>query len=82
MFFMIYILTSYHRKSTSDLGPGDAGILKPLQGYKVQTRATQPLVDRGMNFGVRFAFDSGSDWGKLGLKFGKVILKLRDLSMI
>ena len=28
-------------------------------GYKVQTRATQPLLDRGMNFGVRFAFDSG-----------------------
>lgn len=27
--------------------------------YKVKTRATQPLFDRGMNFGVRYAFDSG-----------------------
>ena len=46
----------------------------------MQTRATQPLVDRGMNFGVRFAFDSGSDWGEVqSPKFGKVILKLRDL---
>lgn len=32
-------------------------------GYKVQTRATQPLLDRGMNFGVRFAFDSGEELG-------------------
>lgn len=31
--------------------------------YKVQTRATQPLLDRGMNFGVRFAFDSGQCTG-------------------
>mmetsp|Transcript_10043 Transcript_10043/g.28342 ORF Transcript_10043/g.28342 Transcript_10043/m.28342 type:complete len:451 (+) Transcript_10043:39-1391(+) len=31
--------------------------------YKVQTRATQPLYDKGMNFGVRFAFDSGQCTG-------------------
>lgn len=27
--------------------------------YKVQTRATQPMMELGMNYGVRFAFDSG-----------------------
>lgn len=31
-----------------------------MRGYKVQAKATQPLLDRGMNFGVRFAFDSGA----------------------
>eukprot|EP00439_Symbiodinium_sp_Y106_P013305 s3125_g1.t3 len=31
--------------------------------YKMQTKATQPLIDRGMNFGVRFAFDSGQCTG-------------------
>mmetsp|Transcript_33724 Transcript_33724/g.61071 ORF Transcript_33724/g.61071 Transcript_33724/m.61071 type:complete len:579 (-) Transcript_33724:73-1809(-) len=31
--------------------------------YKVQTRATQPLMELGMNFGARFAFDSGQCTG-------------------
>mmetsp|Transcript_91657 Transcript_91657/g.283510 ORF Transcript_91657/g.283510 Transcript_91657/m.283510 type:complete len:610 (+) Transcript_91657:130-1959(+) len=30
-----------------------------VQRFKVQTRATQALFEKGMNFGVRFAFDSG-----------------------
>lgn len=30
-----------------------------IERYRVQTRAPQPLFDRGMNFGVRVAFDSG-----------------------
>eukprot|EP00929_Paragymnodinium_shiwhaense_P116421 TRINITY_DN8594_c0_g1_i1.p1 TRINITY_DN8594_c0_g1~~TRINITY_DN8594_c0_g1_i1.p1 ORF type:complete len:495 (+),score=102.68 TRINITY_DN8594_c0_g1_i1:109-1593(+) len=31
--------------------------------YKVQYRATQPLFDRGMSFGVRYAFDKGKCTG-------------------
>eukprot|EP00931_Biecheleriopsis_adriatica_P036319 TRINITY_DN20923_c0_g1_i1.p1 TRINITY_DN20923_c0_g1~~TRINITY_DN20923_c0_g1_i1.p1 ORF type:complete len:669 (-),score=102.20 TRINITY_DN20923_c0_g1_i1:64-2070(-) len=31
--------------------------------YKVSTRATQPLWEQGMNFGVRYAFDSGQCTG-------------------
>mmetsp|Transcript_68035 Transcript_68035/g.142064 ORF Transcript_68035/g.142064 Transcript_68035/m.142064 type:complete len:559 (+) Transcript_68035:133-1809(+) len=30
-----------------------------IRRYKVQTKATQPLVDIGMNFGLRYAFDLG-----------------------
>lgn len=42
-------------------------------GYKVQTRATQPLLDRGMNFGVRFAFDSGEELGHFKKKIPEII---------
>ncbi|CAE8610519.1 unnamed protein product, partial [Polarella glacialis] len=31
--------------------------------YKVHTRATQPLIDKGMNFGVRYAYDMGKCTG-------------------
>lgn len=34
-----------------------------IQKYKFQTRATQPLWDTGMNFGVRVAFDRGQCTG-------------------
>jgi len=34
-----------------------------IQRFKVQTRAPQPLFDRGMNFGVRVAFDKGKCTG-------------------
>merc|ERR1711957_928437 len=37
--------------------------LKNIRRYKVQTRATQPLYDKGMNFGVRHAFDLGKCTG-------------------
>jgi len=30
-----------------------------IQRFKVSTRAPQPLIDAGMNFGVRYAFDAG-----------------------
>lgn len=29
-----------------------------MSGLRIQTKATQPLWDLGMNFGVRFAYDS------------------------
>lgn len=48
--------------------------------YKVQYRATTPLVKRGMHFGVRYAFDSGKctgpwdcvqdTWNKYGYVLG------------
>merc|ERR1719203_414667 len=47
--------------------------------YKVQTRATQPLADAGMDFGVRYAFDKGQctgpfscdrQWQKFGFFVG------------
>lgn len=47
--------------------------------YLVQTRATQPLANKGLNFGVRFAFDSGlctgpyscqQQWDKYGYFVG------------
>jgi len=34
-----------------------------IQRFKVTTQATQPLIDAGMNFGVRFAFDAGQCTG-------------------
>ncbi|CAJ1394467.1 unnamed protein product [Effrenium voratum] len=42
--------------------PRKFGITKIIR-FKVQTRATQPLWEKGMNFGVRFAFDSGQATG-------------------
>jgi len=50
-----------------------------IQRFKVQTRAPQPLYDRGMNFGVRVAFDRGQctgpfncteDWEHYGFNVG------------
>jgi len=34
-----------------------------IQRFKMTTQATQPLIDDGMNFGVRFAFDAGQCTG-------------------
>mmetsp|Transcript_28794 Transcript_28794/g.82436 ORF Transcript_28794/g.82436 Transcript_28794/m.82436 type:complete len:641 (+) Transcript_28794:202-2124(+) len=34
-----------------------------IQRFKVQTRAPEALYEKGMNFGVRFAFDSGKCTG-------------------
>lgn len=34
-----------------------------IQRFKITTQATQPLIDDGMNFGVRFAFDWGECTG-------------------
>lgn len=42
--------------------PRKFGITRIIR-LKVQTKATQPLLNRGMNFGVRFAFDSGTCTG-------------------
>jgi len=42
--------------------PRKFGITKIIR-LKVQTRATQPLWEKGMNFGVRFAFDAGQATG-------------------
>jgi len=49
-----------------------------IMRLKVLMRATQPLVDKDMNFGVRVAFDSGKctgpkcdmDWSKYGYNVG------------
>uniref|UniRef100_A0A7S0A5H6 Uncharacterized protein n=1 Tax=Pyrodinium bahamense TaxID=73915 RepID=A0A7S0A5H6_9DINO len=38
--------------------PRKFGITRIVR-YKLQTKAPQPLLDAGMNFGVRYAFDSG-----------------------
>jgi len=53
------------------------GITRILR-YKVTMRATQPLLDAGMHFGLRVAFDSGQctnpgckyDWWKYGYNIG------------
>mmetsp|Transcript_50022 Transcript_50022/g.126083 ORF Transcript_50022/g.126083 Transcript_50022/m.126083 type:complete len:478 (-) Transcript_50022:97-1530(-) len=53
------------------------GITRILR-LKVQMRATQPLLDKGMHFGVRVAFDSGKctgpgcefDWSTYGYNVG------------
>lgn len=42
--------------------PRKFGITKIIR-LKVQTRATQPLWEKRMNFGVRFAFDAGQATG-------------------
>mmetsp|Transcript_114939 Transcript_114939/g.245421 ORF Transcript_114939/g.245421 Transcript_114939/m.245421 type:complete len:502 (-) Transcript_114939:61-1566(-) len=34
-----------------------------IKRYKVQTRAPQPLFNQGINFGIRYAFDSGQCTG-------------------
>uniref|UniRef100_A0A7S4UXE0 Uncharacterized protein n=1 Tax=Alexandrium monilatum TaxID=311494 RepID=A0A7S4UXE0_9DINO len=44
--------------------PRKFGITKIIR-LRVQTRATRPLFERGMNFGVRLAFDSGQATGPL-----------------
>lgn len=49
-----------------------------IRRIKIQMKATQPLLDEGMNFGVRVAFDSGQctgpncdfDWKKYGFNVG------------
>jgi hypothetical protein len=46
-----------------------------IQRFKVTTKATQPLVDAGLDFGVRYAFDMGNctgpfDCGKQFRKYG------------
>lgn len=57
--------------------PHRFGISRILR-FKVAMRATQPLLDKGMNFGVRVAFDSGMctgpgcdfDWRNYGYNVG------------
>jgi len=49
-----------------------------IRRIKVQTRATQPLIDKSMNFGLRVAFDAGQctnkacgyDWWLYGFNVG------------
>merc|ERR1712060_828390 len=49
-----------------------------IMRLKVQVKATQPLLDKGMNFGSRVAFDSGKctgpdcdfDWNMYGYNVG------------
>lgn len=58
--------------------PRKFGITRIVR-MRVETKAPQPLLDKGMNFGVRFAFDSGmctgpfdcnDAWGKYGYFVG------------
>lgn len=59
-------------------GPGPKFGITRILRIKVQVRATQPLVDKGMNFGIRVAFDSGKctgpdcamDWSDYGYNVG------------
>jgi len=59
-------------------GPGNKFGITRILRLKVQVRATQPLLDAGMSFGVRVAFDSGKctgpkcdyDWSKYGYNVG------------
>ncbi|CAE8620834.1 unnamed protein product [Polarella glacialis] len=49
-----------------------------LQRFKLQTRASQPLADLGLNFGVRHAYDAAQCTGPFScdlnyLKFGNVV---------
>jgi len=44
-------------------GPGVRFNVTRILRFKIQMRATQALLDRGMNFGVRVAFDSGKCTG-------------------
>lgn len=37
--------------------------IKRIVRMKIQVKATQPLLDKGMNFGVRYAFDAGNCTG-------------------
>jgi len=59
-------------------GPGNKFGITRILRIKVQVRATQPLLDKGMNFGIRVAFDSGKctgpdcamDWKDYGYNVG------------
>eukprot|EP00439_Symbiodinium_sp_Y106_P071356 s179_g12.t2 len=52
----------YLHNEVVERSPRKFGITKIIR-LKVQTRATQPLWEKGMNFGVRFAFDAGQATG-------------------
>jgi len=59
-------------------GPGAKFGITRIMRFRVQVRATQPLLDKGMNFGIRVAFDSGKctgpdcdmDWQDYGYNVG------------
>jgi len=59
-------------------GPGPKFGITRILRIRVQVRATQPLLDKGMNFGIRVAFDSGKctgpdcamDWHDYGYNVG------------
>lgn len=44
-------------------GKGNKFGISRIIRYKVQHKATQPLIEKGMHFGVRVAFDSGQCTG-------------------
>lgn len=63
---------------SGDWGTTDKYGITRILRLKVQMKATQPLLDRGMNFGVRVAFDYGQctgptcsyDWRTFGYNVG------------
>eukprot|EP00442_Polarella_glacialis_P018729 CAMPEP_0115085886 /NCGR_PEP_ID=MMETSP0227-20121206/22222_1 /TAXON_ID=89957 /ORGANISM="Polarella glacialis, Strain CCMP 1383" /LENGTH=453 /DNA_ID=CAMNT_0002475169 /DNA_START=218 /DNA_END=1580 /DNA_ORIENTATION=- len=48
-----------HEVVSGDYGEGNKFGITRILRLKLQTKAPQPLADKGMNFGVRVAFDSG-----------------------
>lgn len=63
MFYLHNEIVSHHYVKDKDgKFTRKFGITRILR-YKVQTRATQTLHELGMNFGVRYAFDSGQCTG-------------------
>jgi len=59
-------------------GQGNKFGISRIVRYKVQTKATQPLLEQRMNFGVRVAFDAGEctgpscelSWARYGYNVG------------
>eukprot|EP00415_Alexandrium_ostenfeldii_P001244 UN1244 len=63
---------------SGDYGYDDRFGISRIIRFKIHMKATQPLVDKGMNFGVRVAFDFGLctgptcsyDWNAYGYNVG------------
>merc|ERR1712194_494987 len=52
-----------HEVVSGAYGPGNKFGISRILRYTVKTKATQPLIAKSINFGVRVAFDSGNCTG-------------------